>query len=84
MFWLFLPPSSRDHANMSDRRSCLPLVPVPPHLREVCAILAAGLLRPRGDAREGIAPGVAEPGESSLHFTAHPSGHANPASRRAA
>ena len=54
---------------------------LPPHLREVCAIRAAGLLRLRSraaedDARDAeIARGA---GDSRLHSTAHQRLHANP------
>jgi hypothetical protein len=59
---------------------------LPPHLREVCAILAIALVRLSGDSAEKLvrdaARAAAEP-ESSLHFVAHQSAHANP-TRRAA
>jgi len=60
---------------------------LPPHLREVCALLAAGLVRLRrhtsDDAvRDGAQFG--DEGESSLHFVADQSGHANPTPRRQA
>ena len=60
---------------------------LPPHLREVCAILAAGLVRLRSrnaedSAREaGQAGGT---GQSSLHYTARRSGHADQTNRRPA
>ena len=50
---------------------------LPPHLREICAILANGLLRLRIRTADYIAPETASQGENSLHFTAHQSRHAN-------
>ncbi len=60
---------------------------LPPHLREVCAILATGLVRLRSRTAEEFARDAAQaggPGESSLHSTAEQSGHANPRERAAA
>jgi hypothetical protein len=60
---------------------------LPPHLRQVCDILAAGLVRLRGHTAEDRARDAARAGgeaESSLHFLARQSGHANPPSRRTA
>jgi hypothetical protein len=60
---------------------------LPPHLREVCQILAAGLLRLRIGTDGDRAPDEANlgvPGESSLHFLAEPSVCANPTTRRPA
>jgi hypothetical protein len=51
---------------------------LPPHLREVCAILAAGLVRLRCRTAEDFARDAARAGgsgESSLHFTADQSVH---------
>ncbi len=59
---------------------------LPPHLREVCAILAAGLLRLRRRAAEDLnrdAAQARQPGESSLHFRPEESGHAFPTRRDA-
>jgi hypothetical protein len=47
----------------------------------VCAILAVGLLRLRRRTAEDFARDTEKAkgdGESSLHFTGHPSGHADP------
>jgi hypothetical protein len=52
---------------------------LPPHLREVCDILALGMLRMRATRLAHAAtqtPGV--DGESSLHFQPRQSGHATP------
>jgi len=54
---------------------------LPPHLREVCSILAAGLVRLRSrdaedHARDGEIPRGA--GEVRLHSTARQRLHANP------
>ena len=60
---------------------------LPPHLREVCALLASGLLRLRCRTAEEPALNAAlagDRGESSLHFTAHQSGHATPSRKEAA
>ena len=57
---------------------------LPPHLREVCAILAAGLMRLRCRTAEDFARDAAQAaadGESSLHFTADQSVHADPKDR---
>ncbi len=60
---------------------------LPPHLREVCAILAAGLLRLRGRTAEDLARDAAlharDLGESSLHSLRLQSGHADPTRRTA-
>ena len=59
---------------------------LPPHLREVCAILATGLLRLRRRDAEGPAHDAVRPrvlGESSLHFPAGRSGPAAPNRRTA-
>ena len=56
-----------------------------PHLRELCSILAAGMLRLRCRTAEELARDAAQAGpdgESSLPFTAHQSGHADTPSRR--
>jgi hypothetical protein len=61
--------------------SAIPNPHLPPHLREVCSILAAGLLRLRSraaedDARDAeIARGVVD---VRLHSTARQRLHANP------
>ncbi len=60
---------------------------LPPHLREVCAVLAAGLLRlhrraAEDNARDGAQ--ASERGESSLHFPGHQSGHVNRRTREPA
>jgi hypothetical protein len=51
---------------------------LPPHLREVCALLAAGLLRLRCRTHEDMPPAVGGQGESSLHCPPDQSGHATP------
>jgi hypothetical protein len=60
---------------------------LPPHLREVCQILARGLARLRRRTAEESARDAAraaDPGEGSLHFRADPSVHANRTTRRPA
>ena len=56
---------------------------LPPHLREVCALLASGLLRLHSHTIGEIEPELRNDGESSLHFSAHQSVSANRNSRRA-
>ncbi len=54
---------------------------LPPHLREVCDILARGLVRLRSRAAEDFDRDRRTGGESSLHFAAHQSVHAVPLER---
>ena len=54
---------------------------LPPHLREVCGILSAGLVRLRSRNAEDVerdADQARGAGEVRLHFTAHQRLHANP------
>jgi hypothetical protein len=62
----------------------LPVGDLPPHLREVCDILARGLLRLRSRTAEDFDCDATDRGESSLHFTAHQSVHAVPLERTSA
>jgi hypothetical protein len=60
---------------------------LPPHLQEVCTILARGLVRLRRHTAEELARDaahVADHRESSLHSPAHQSRHANQTNRRLA
>jgi hypothetical protein len=57
---------------------------LPPHLREVCAILAAGLVRLRSRAAHEAAREEADQGESCLHFPAPQRLHATRTNRRPA
>jgi hypothetical protein len=57
---------------------------LPPHLREVCDILARGLLRLRSRAAEDIARDAVDGGERLLHFPAAQRLHANRTTRRLA
>ncbi|GGC64345.1 hypothetical protein GCM10011504_48080 [Siccirubricoccus deserti] len=57
---------------------------LPPHLREVCEILAAGLLRLRSRAAEEAARDAADWGERGLHFPPPQRLHANRTYRRPA
>ena len=60
-----------------------PLNPhLPPHLREVCDLLARGLLRLRSRAAAEAARGAADQGERLLHFPATQRLHANRTNRR--
>ena len=60
-----------------------PVIPssLPPHLREVCDILARGLLRLRSRTAEDIHRDLGGVGETSLHFSARQSVHADPLER---
>ena len=60
------------------------LIHLPPHLREICEILARGLVRLRSRTAEDIANDLRVHGESSLHFGTNLSGHANRTNRRPA
>ena len=57
---------------------------LPPHLREVCDLLARGLLRLRSRAGEEAARDSADRGERLLHFPARERLHANRTNRREA
>jgi len=57
---------------------------LPPHLREVCSILAAGLLRLRSRAAEDHAREAADCGDRALHFPAPQRLDANRTNRRPA
>ncbi len=57
---------------------------LPPHLREVCSILAAGLVRLRSRAAKDHAREAADRGEPLLHFLAPQRVHANRKNRRLA
>ena len=57
---------------------------LPPHLREVCDILARGLLRLRSRTAEGIDRNLGAGGGSSLHYPGHQSVHAVPLERTSA
>jgi hypothetical protein len=58
-----------------------PHLKLPPHLREVCDILARGLLRLRSRAAEEFDRDLGAEGETSLHSTAPQSVHAVPLER---
>ena len=55
---------------------------LPPHLVEVCDILARGLLRLRSRTNDKSDAPPADQGERLLHFTADQRRHANPTKRR--
>ena len=67
---------------MTHQRATLQFLP--PHLREVCAILAAGLVRLRSRAIEDIERDRADDGETSLHFLGSKSVCATRINRRVA
>jgi hypothetical protein len=60
------------------------LVHLPPHLREVCTILAKGMVRLRSRTLEDIDREQGVHGESSLHFRTDQSVCANRTNRRSA
>jgi hypothetical protein len=67
------------------RRAAVPSS-LPPHLREVCALLATGLLRLRGRTAADLARDALQArdrGEVSLHSSGQQSGHAGPIRRPA-
>ena len=51
---------------------------LPPHLREVCDILARGLLRLRSRGAQAEHSETADSREIPLHFTAHQRRHVTP------
>ena len=51
---------------------------LPPHLREVCDILARGLLRLRSRGAPAESADTADSREIPLHFTAHQRRHVTP------
>ena len=55
---------------------------LPPHLREVCDLLARGLLRLRSRAAVDLGRDAADHGEQLLHFPARERLHANRTTRR--
>lgn len=65
-------------------QSFLPNSHLPPHLREVCSILARGLVRLHSRTVEEIERDRQNHGESSLHFTAEQSVCRTRTNRRAA
>ena len=73
-----LPRTMRTAPNLSPHR---------PHLSEVCALLATGLVRLVRHTADDVGREPRDrrdPQESSLHFVAHQSGHANPRERKCA
>ena len=61
-----------------------PNLHLPPHLREVCALLARGMMRLRSRMAEEAARQTDDPGDNSLRDPAPQRGHANPTLRRRA
>jgi hypothetical protein len=57
---------------------------LPPHLREVCDLLARGLLRLHSRTAEEFARDLGGEGETSLHYSAQQSVHADPLERSSA
>ena len=60
-----------------------PNLHLPPHLREVCTILARGLVRLRSRTITAEAPESEADGEFRLHSVPPQRCHANPTRRRA-
>ena len=70
---------------MTTNTSRSPINPhLPPHLQEVCSILAAGLVRLRSRAAEEAVREAADQGDRLLHFPAPQRPHANRNNRRLA
>jgi hypothetical protein len=66
---------------LSDMRTARRIGSLPPPLQDVCAILAAALVRLMRPTAENVADETEPSGEredNSLHFTARQSGHAKP------
>jgi hypothetical protein len=61
-----------------------PNLHLPPHLREVCVLLARGLLRLLSRDAEELARQTGDSGDNSLRDTDSQRRHANPISRRRA
>ena len=61
-----------------------PNLHLPPHLQEVCDLLARGLLRLRSRTAEETVSGAADRGERLLHFSATQRVDANRTNRRVA
>jgi hypothetical protein len=61
-----------------DNVSISPNPHLPPHLREICDILARGLLRLRSRGVPVEATDTADGRDIPLHFTAHQRRHATP------
>ena len=61
-----------------DNVSISPNPHLPPHLREICDILALGLLRLRSRGMQVEATDTADSREIPLHFTARQRSHATP------
>ena len=62
-----------------------PNLHLPPHLRELCSILAGAIVRLRRRTAEELTRDAAQAGpdgETSLHLSAHQSGHADANRRR--
>ena len=57
---------------------------LPPHLREVCDLLARGVVRLRRRAAEEFVQDAGEQGERGLHFPAPQRLHASRTNRRSA
>ena len=98
LYYLLHPLASLPHRSLFHRASIrvdvrsamqqnipLPNPHLPPHLREICAILAAGLLRLRSRSAEECARDAAETGdhgEFRLHYLPRQRGHATRTNRR--
>ena len=65
-------------------RASLATNPLPPHLREVCDLLARGLLRLKSRTAEEAVRDGADRGERLLHFPPSQRLDANPTKRRVA
>lgn len=78
-------PSKQVHQARASQLPREPNLHLPPHLREVCAVLAAGLVRLRAHCAEDLARDAEQAGglgENSLHFRPKQSGRVPPQTRR--
>jgi hypothetical protein len=69
---------------MTTRPLAVTNITLPPHLREVCTLLARGLARLRSRDAVELARQTDDQGDNSLRDPAPQRGHANPTSRRRA
>jgi len=77
-------PFPQAGGHVSQRGPASALHHLPPHLREVCDMLARGLLRLRSRTAEAFDRDLGGEGESSLHYSGDQSVHVVPLERTSA